>query len=77
MSTTIESLELEVQSKAGSAVDGLEKLRETLTTLKTATSGGAGLGSVKRQLTSLNTALDTMSDSNIAKLNKIALGLNG
>lgn len=75
MSTTIESLELEVQSKAGSAVDGLEKLRETLTTLKTATSGGAGLGSVKRQLTSLNTALDTMSDSNIAKLNKIALGL--
>lgn len=75
MSTTIESLELEVQSKAGSAVDGLEKLRETLTTLKTATSGGAGLGSVKRQLTSLNTALDTMSDSNIAKLNEIALGL--
>lgn len=75
VSTTIESLELEVQSKAGSAVDGLEKLRETLTTLKTATSGGAGLGSVKRQLTSLNTALDTMSDNNIAKLNKIALGL--
>lgn len=75
MSTTIESLELEVQSKAGSAVDGLEKLRETLTTLKTATSGGAGLGSVKRQLTSLNTALDTMSESNISKLSNLALGL--
>ena len=75
MSTTIESLELEVQSKAGSAVDGLEKLRETLTTLKTATSGGAGLGSVKRQLTSLNTALDTTSESNISKLSNLALGL--
>lgn len=75
MSTTIESLELEVQSKAGSAVDGLEKLRDTLERLRNATSGGAGLSSFKRQITSLNTALDTMSESNIAKLDKLALGL--
>ena len=75
MSTTIESLELAVQTKAVSAVDELEKLRDTLDQLKTVASSGAGLGSVKRQLTSLNTALDTMSESNISKLNNLALGL--
>ena len=75
VSTKIESLELEIQSQSTSAVDQLEKLKETLTNLKAIATGGAGLGSIKRQLTSLNTALDTMSDSNIAKLDRLAQGL--
>lgn len=75
MSTTIESLELEVQSSAQSAVNGIDALASSLGKLKSAVKGGAGLASVSKQLTGLHTALQGISNGNAEKLNKLAQGL--
>lgn len=75
MSTTIEQLELEVQSSATSAVAQLDALASTLGKLKSATKGGAGLTSVAKQLTTLNNSLNSVSSDNAEKLNKLAQGL--
>ena len=75
MSTTIEQLELEVQSSATSAVSGIDTLASSLGKLKTAVKGGVGLTAVAKQLTTLNTALNGISSTNADNLNKMAQGL--
>ena len=75
MSTTIEQLELEVQSSATSAVAQLDALASSLGKVKSATKGGVGLTAVARQLTTLNTALNSISSTNADNLNKMAQGL--
>lgn len=75
MSTTIEQLEVEVQSSATSAVSGIDALASSLGKLKTAVKGGVGLTSVAKQLTTLNTALSGVSAGNAENLNKLANGL--
>lgn len=75
MSTTIEQLELEVQSSATSAVAQLDALASSLGKVKSATKGGLGLTSVSKQLTTLNTALNSISSTNADNLNKMAQGL--
>lgn len=75
MSTTIEQLELEVQSSATSAVAQLDALASSLGKVKSATKGGVGLTAVARQLTTLNTALNNISSTNADNLNKMAQGL--
>lgn len=75
MSTTIEQLELEVQSSATSAVSGIDALASSLGKLKTAVKGGVGLTAVAKQLTTLNTALGGISAGNADNLNKLAQGL--
>ena len=75
MSTTIEQLELEVQSSATSAVSGIDTLASSLGKLKTAVKGGVGLTAVAKQLTTLNTALNSISSTNADNLNKMAQGL--
>ena len=75
MSTTIEQLELEVQSSATSAVGSIDALASSLGKLKTATKGGVGLTAVAKQLTTLNTALNGISSTNADNLNKMAQGL--
>lgn len=75
MSTTIEQLELEVQSSATSAVGSLDALASTLGKVKTATKGGLGLTAVAKQLTTLNTALNGVSGTNADNLSKLAEGL--
>lgn len=75
MSTTIDQLELEVQSNAQSAVSGVDALASSLGKLKTAIKGGLGLQSVQKQLTSLNSGLNALSSENAKKLNKLADGL--
>lgn len=75
MSTTIEQLEVEVQSSATSAVSGIDALASSLGKLKTAVKGGVGLTSVAKQLTTLNTALSSVSAGNAENLNKLANGL--
>lgn len=75
MSTTIEQLELEVQSSATSAVGGIDALASSLGKLKTAVKGGVGLTAVAKQLTTLNTALNGISAGNADNLNKLAQGL--
>ena len=75
VSTTIEQLELEVQSSATSAVAQLDALASSLGKVKSATKGGVGLTAVARQLTTLNTALNSISSTNVDNLNKMAQGL--
>ena len=69
MSTTIEQLELEIQSNSTSAVSGIDALSESLRRLKAATApvskGGMGLGA-------LSTSLKKFSDS-ISKLSGLSL----
>ncbi|MDR0821701.1 MAG: hypothetical protein LBN40_04470 [Oscillospiraceae bacterium] len=75
MSTTIESLQVEVQSSATSAVSGIDALASSLGKLKSATKGGVGLTAVAKQLTTLNNALNGISGANADNLNKLAQGL--
>lgn len=74
MGITVESLELEVQSSSNEAALSISNLTNTLGKLKNATKG-LGLGGVSKQLTTLNTALNGVSDGNTDKLNKLAQGL--
>lgn len=75
MSTTIESLQMKVQSNATSAVSGIDALASSLGKLKNATKGGVGLTAVAKQLTTLNSALSGISGANADNLNKLAQGL--
>ncbi len=75
VSTTIEQLELEVQSSATSAVAQLDTLASSLSKVKSATKGGVGLTAVARQLTTLNTALNGIGSTNADNLNKMAHSL--
>lgn len=74
--TTVDQLELEVQSNATSAVSGIDALASSLGKLKNAVKGGVGLTAVAKQLTTLNTALNGVSGANAENLNKLAQGLN-
>lgn len=76
MSTTIESLELEVQSSATSATSGIDALSASLSRLKNAVKGGVGLTSVANQLRNLNTALQTMDSSSADKIDRLANSLS-
>jgi hypothetical protein len=54
MSTEIDSLELKIVSNSKSAVKGLDALTQSLTKVKTATKGLAGLSSVTKQLNNIS-----------------------
>lgn len=58
MAITIDNLQIEIQSNSSKASRNIDKLTESLKNLKTATSSGAGLGAVAKQLKGLN-ELDT------------------
>ena len=62
MSTTVESLELEIKSSSESAVSGVEALAKSLERLKGATSGGLGLNSVAKGLENVKNATDRMGN---------------
>jgi hypothetical protein len=53
----------------------LDALASSLGKVKSATKGGVGLTAVARQLTTLNTALNSISSTNADNLNKMAQGL--
>lgn len=75
VSTTIEQLELEVQSSATSATQSIDKLASTLGKLKRAVSDNGNLSNFKSQLENLNRSLSVVSGSSAEKMNKIAQGL--
>lgn len=75
MPTTIEQLELEVQSSSTSAVSGIDALSASLSELKTAAKGGVGLTSVANSVRSLDTALKSMDSSGADKIGKLASSL--
>lgn len=76
MSTTIESLELEIQSNATSAVSGIEALSNSLVKLKNSVKGGLGLGSIVSQIQGLNNSLNSIDGSSVSKIYRLANSLN-
>ena len=72
MSTTIESLELEILSSSQSAESGLDKLATTLGKLKLATKGGLGLTAVAKQLKAVNTAVNGISADSVNNVKGLA-----
>lgn len=71
MSTTIEQLELEVQSSSTSAVDGIDALSESLRRLKAATApvskGGVGLGALSNSLKKFSQSVSGLSGLTLAR----------
>lgn len=76
MPTTIESLELEVQSSSTSAIGGIDALSASLSKLKNAVKGGIGLTSVTNQIRNLNTALQGIDGSSAGKLDTLSNSLS-
>lgn len=72
MSTTIESLQLEIKSNSVSAESGITALAQSLEKLKTATKGGLGLTSVAKQITSVGTAVKSIDSSTLSNLTGLA-----
>jgi hypothetical protein len=72
---TVETLNVKVESDSQAAANGLDALVRTLEKLKKAATGGAGLSKVSKQLTTLNTALNTVSAQNTAKLSNLTKSL--
>lgn len=77
MGTTIESLELEIQSSSQSAVSGLDALSASLSKLKTMTKGGVGLTSVASQMSKLNDGINKLSSHSITNLRDLTNALSG
>lgn len=76
MPTTIESLELQVQQNATSAVGGIDALSASLSRLKNAVKGGVGLNSVANQVRNLDTALKSVDGSSADNINRLADSLS-
>lgn len=71
MSTTIEQLELEIQSNSTSAVGGIDALSESLRRLKAATSpvskGGVGLGALSNSLKKFSQSVSGLTGLTLAR----------
>ena len=71
MSTTIEQLELEIQSNSTSAVGGIDALSESLRRLKAATTpvskGGVGLGALSNSLKKFSQSVSGLSGLTLAR----------
>ena len=76
MSTTIESLELEILSSSQSAESGLDKLTDSLKRLRDATKGGVGLTAVAKQITAVTTATDDLNTEDISNLTGLAKAID-
>ena len=72
MSTTIESLELEILSSSQSAESGLKALTDSLKSLRDATKGGVGLTAVAKQLRSVIDATNGINSNNVNNLTGLA-----
>ena len=72
MSTTIESLELEIKQNSQSAVSGIDALTQSLTKLRNATKGGLGLTSVANQLNAISTATKNIGATDINNMSGLS-----
>ncbi len=72
MSTTIESLELEILSSSQSAESGLDRLTASLEKLKTATKGGLGLSRVAKNIRSVADATNSINSGSVSNVNGLA-----
>lgn len=77
MSDTIDSLELQIESNATSAIGGIDALSSSLSKLKDAVSGGLkGLNTISNQLTKFGTAMQSISSTSADNLSRIANSLS-
>ena len=76
MSTTIESLQLEVTMSAGSAVSGLDALSNSLEKLRNATKGGLGLTAAIKQIKGVGEAAKSIDSTSTDKLNGLFKAIN-
>ena len=72
MSTTIESLELEIKSNSSNAKSGIEELAKSLEKLKSATKGGLGLKAVATQIGAVSTAVNSIQADSVNKMSGLA-----
>ena len=75
MSATVQGIEFQIAGDATTASDALDKLAETLTRLKTATSGGVGLSSISSELGGLQSTFDilkSITELDFSNLNGVA-----
>lgn len=72
MSTTIESLELEILSSSQSAESGLDNLTASLEKLKAATKGGIGLGAVANQIKKVSDAVNGINGTSVNNVTGLA-----
>ncbi len=77
MSTTIESLELEVISSSADATKGLLALIETLEKLEKVAEGGIGLDAVTKEISGLSKAVDTLTNLGGGKLTPVIRKISG
>lgn len=75
LSTTIDSLELDIQSTSASTVDDIDALISILENLKTTSKGGVGLVPVVNQLKKLDAATRGFSPTAISNLRGITSAL--
>lgn len=73
-SVTVDTLEIEIESRAKGVFTNLDALADSMTRLKAAVKGGAGLTAVKKQLESLNTSLNGIN-INTGKIGELATAL--
>ena len=73
-SVTVDTLEIEIESRAKGVFTNLDALTDSMTRLKAAVKGGAGLTAVKKQLESLNTSLNSIN-INTGKIGELATAL--
>lgn len=75
MSTTIEQLNIEIESNSKSADDGLNSLVKTLEKLKTATKGGAGLTTTANQVLKLANVVNSVNSASVNTLSGLATAI--
>lgn len=72
----IQGLEFQIKEDSSDAASGLERLKDTLERLKTATSGGVtGVRTVANQIKALKTSLSALNGEDIQKMKNLADGL--
>lgn len=77
MSTTIDSLEIQVAASSKSAESSLNGLIATLGKLKTVTAGGCGLSAVAKQMKKVADSSGSVSSSSVTNLTNLVNALKG
>lgn len=73
--STIEQLQVEVNSSSTSATSGIDSLSQSLSKLKSATKGGVGLTSIANSVKSLDTALKSVDTGSASKITALVNSL--
>lgn len=74
MGITIDELDIQIQASANKASAGIDAFTTSLTTLKGAVKGGAGLTTIAKQLERFSTTVNTISDPS-GKISKVVSAL--